>query len=153
LPLFEAIMEYEWIKALHLISVFAWMAGMLYLPRLYVYHAQVDPGSPTSEMFKAMERRLLRGIINPAMIASWGFGIWMLALYPEFLHQAFMQVKFAMVAIMQVLHALLSYYRRQFAKDQNTRSPRFFRIINEIPIVLIAVIVVMVIVRPHLWGG
>jgi protoporphyrinogen IX oxidase len=142
-------MDYEWIKALHVISVIAWMAGMLYLPRLYVYHADTEPGSPTSEMFKAMERRLLRGIINPAMIATWGFGIWMLALYPAFLQQGFMQVKLAMVLGMQIIHAMLARYRRHFAEDRNIHSARFYRILNEIPMVLIAVIVVMIIVRPR----
>jgi protoporphyrinogen IX oxidase len=100
-------------------------------------------------MFKAMERRLLRGIINPSMIATWGFGIWMLVLNPELLQQGYMQVKLAMVACMQIIHALLAYYRRQFAAERNLRSARFFRVLNEIPMVLIAIIVVMIVVRPR----
>jgi protoporphyrinogen IX oxidase len=143
------LLDYEWIKALHIISIIAWMAGMLYLPRLYVYHAQVEPGSPAAEMFKAMERRLLRGIINPSMIAAWGFGIWMLVLNPELLQQGFMHVKLAMVICMQIIHAMLAYYRRQFAAERNIHSARFYRILNEIPMVLIAIIVVMIVVRPR----
>src|ERR1700722_10893745 len=95
-----------WVKALHLISVIAWMAGMLYLPRLYVYHANAGPGSKLSETLKVMERRLLRGIINPAMCASYIFGIWMLTINPDLLRQGFMQVKLAMVVLMQIVHAL-----------------------------------------------
>jgi protoporphyrinogen IX oxidase len=143
-------MPYDWIKALHVISVIAWMAGMLYLPRLFVYHASARPGSELSETLKIMERRLLRGIINPAMIASYGFGIWMLALDPGLLHERFMQVKLGMVVLMQIIHALLARCRRYFARDRNTHSARFYRILNETPMVLIAVIVVMIIVRPHL---
>src|SRR4029079_3379233 len=101
-------MPYEWLKALHVISVIAWMAGMLYLPRLFVYHATAKPGSELSETLKVMERRLLRGIINPAMIASWGFSIWMLTLKPGLLHEPFMHVKLAMVVAMQIVHALLA---------------------------------------------
>ena len=142
---------YEWIKALHIISVIAWMAGMLYLPRLFVYHANAEPGSATDAMLKAMERRLLRGIINPAMIATYGFGIWMLVRYPAFLQESFFQVKLAMIVLMQIIHAMLATYRRAFAQDRNTHSQRFYRILNEVPMALIIVIVIMIIVRPTLW--
>jgi putative membrane protein len=142
-------MSYEWLKALHIISVIAWMAGMLYLPRLYVYHAETKPGSELSETFKIMERRLLRGIINPAMIAAWIFGIWMLVLNPELLRQPFMHVKITMLVLMQIDHALLARYRRHFAADRNSHSSRFYRIINEVPALLIIVIVIMIIVKPH----
>src|ERR1700744_5052513 len=98
-------MLYNWIKALHVISVIAWMAGMLYLPRLFVYHAGAKPGSELSETLKIMERRLLRLIINPAMIASWSLGVWMLALNPDLLRQPFMQVKIGLVFLMQLMHA------------------------------------------------
>jgi len=145
-------MSYEWIKALHVISVIAWMAGMLYLPRLYVYHAGAKRGSELSETLKVMERRLLRGIINPAMIASYIFGIWMLALNPDLLHEKFMQVKLATLFAMQIIHALLARYRRHFARDCNIHSARFYRILNEVPMALIIVIVIMIIVRPQLWG-
>jgi putative membrane protein len=143
------MMSYEWLKALHIISVIAWMAGMLYLPRLYVYHAEAKPGSELSETLKIMERRLLRGIINPAMIAAWIFGVWMLILNPALLHEGFMHVKLATVIIMQIIHAMLARYRRHFFHDQNTHSARFYRILNEVPAALIVVIVIMIIVRPH----
>ena len=143
-------MSYEWIKALHVISVIAWMAGMLYLPRLFVYHADAKPGSELSETLKIMERRLLRRIVNPAMISTYVFGIWMLALNPGLLQQGFMHVKLAMVVIMQIIHTLLVRYRRYFATDRNIHSSRFYRILNEIPALLITVIVIMIVVRPHI---
>jgi putative membrane protein len=141
-------MLYSWLKAFHLISVMAWMAGMLYLPRLFVYHAGAKPGSELSETLKVMERRLLRLIINPAMIASYIFGIWMLALNPDLLHQHFMWVKFGLVALMQVVHAVLARCRRMFADDRNPYSARFYRILNEIPTLLLIGIVIMIVVRP-----
>jgi len=143
-------MSYEWIKALHVISVFAWMGGMLYLPRLFVYHADAKPGSELSETLKVMERRLLRGIINPSMIAAWAFGIWMLALNPALLHEGFFHVKLTFVIGMQIVHALCARARRQFAEDRNVHTARFYRILNEVPAALIVVIVIMIIVRPHL---
>ena len=143
-------MTYELIKALHVIAVIAWMAGMLYLPRLYVYHASAKPGSELSETFKIMERRLLRGIINPAMIATYVFGIWMLALNPAILREGFMQMKLVLVVLMQIDHALLARYRRLFAADRNEHSPRFYRILNEMPALLIIGIVILIIVRPQI---
>src|SRR3984957_17553926 len=110
-------MLYTWLKALHLISVFAWMAGMLYLPRLYVYHAGARPGSELSETLKVMERRLLRFIINPTMIAWVLFGGWLLALNPVLLHQPFMHTKLALVAAMMGVHGFLARCRRHFAED------------------------------------
>ena len=142
-------MPYEWLKALHVISVIAWMAGMLYLPRLFVYHAGATPGSELSETLKIMERRLLRRIINPAMIAAWLFGIWMLILNPALLREGFMHVKLTMVILMQIVHALLARHRRHFAEDCNIHSARFYRILNEVPAALIVVIVIAIIVRPH----
>lgn len=141
-------MLYNWIKAFHLISVFAWMAGMFYLPRLYVYHAMAKPGSEHSEILKIMERKLLRLIINPAMISSWVFGLWMLFLNTELVHQSFMQVKFACLVAMQLCHALLARARRDFANDSNKHSDKYFRILNEVPTVLLIVIVLMVVVKP-----
>jgi putative membrane protein len=143
-------MLYDWLKALHVVSVIAWMAGMLYLPRLFVYHAEAKASSDLSETLKIMERRLLRRIINPAMIATYVFGIWMLALNPGLLHQGFMHVKLAMIVIMQVIHALLARYRRHFSMDRNIHSALFYRVLNEVPAALIIVIVIMIIVRPHL---
>lgn len=141
-------MSYEWVKALHVISVIAWMAGMLYLPRLYVYHATEPVGSPTSEKFKIMERRLLRAIINPAMISSFIFGIWMLVLTPEWLSQPWMHAKLTAILGMAVMHTLLARWRRAFAEDRNPHSHTFYRAMNEIPTVLMIFIVIMVIVKP-----
>jgi putative membrane protein len=139
---------YLWLKALHILSVMAWMAGMLYLPRLYVYHASAKQGSELSETLKIMERRLLRFIINPAMIASFVFGGWMLALNPALLHQPFMQVKLLLVVAMTAAHGFLARCRRAFASDKNTYSARFYRILNEAPTLLLIGIVILVIVRP-----
>ncbi len=141
-------MPYEWIKALHLISVFAWMAGMFYLPRLYVYHAEAKVGSELSETLKVMERRLLRIIINPAMILSYVFGIWMIAMNPTMLHQPWLHVKLTMVVAMQIVHAMLARARRNFAADKNQHSAKFYRILNEVPTLLLIIIVIMVVVKP-----
>ena len=141
---------YEWLKALHIISVISWMAGMLYLPRLYVYHVGAKIGSELSETLKIMERRLLRLIINPAMIASWLFGLSMLALNPALLHEPFMHIKLTALLGLQITHALLARYRRAFAADRNVHKARFFRILNEVPTFLMIVIVIAIIVRP--WG-
>lgn len=140
---------YPWTKALHVISVIAWMAGMLYLPRLYVYHCETRPGSAESERFKVMERRLLRGIVNPAMISTWTFGI-ILVLTPGILSwsDGWWHVKLSCVLLMSALHGMLSRWRRDFLHDRNRHSQRFFRIVNEIPAVLMVIIVIMVIVRP-----
>ncbi|MDE2582294.1 MAG: protoporphyrinogen oxidase HemJ [Rhodospirillales bacterium] len=140
---------YPWIKAFHVISVIAWMSGMFYLPRLYVYHCEVRPGSAESERFKVMERRLLRAIINPAMISTWTFGI-LLVLTPGVIDWSagWWHVKLAAVILMSVLHGEFSRWRRDFLNDRNRRSARFYRIANEIPTVLMIVIVIMVIVRP-----
>jgi putative membrane protein len=142
-------MSYEWLKALHVISVIAWMAGMLYLPRLFVYHAAAKPGSELSETLKIMERRLLRRIVNPAMIATYVFGLWMLAMNPALLREPFMHVKLAAVLVMTAIHVFLARGRRRFAEDRNTHSALFYRVLNEVPAVLIVVIVVMIVVRPH----
>ena len=139
---------YEWLKALHVISIISWMAGMLYLPRLYVYHADADKGSELSETLKIMERRLLRIIINTAMILAWVFGLWMLAKNPALLSGSWLHVKLAAVIGLQVFHACLSRWRKAFLEDRNTRPASFYRKINEIPTVLMIVIVIMVIVKP-----
>jgi len=136
-------------KAFHVISLIAWMAGMFYLPRLYVYHCEVKPGSAESERFKVMERRLLRQIINPAMIATWVFGI-LLVLTPGVIDwsASWWHVKLAAVILLSGFHGAASRWRRDFLEDRNTRPQRFYRIANEVPTVLMVIIVVMVIVRP-----
>ncbi|MBL4806587.1 MAG: protoporphyrinogen oxidase HemJ [Rhodobacteraceae bacterium] len=139
-----------WIKSLHVISVISWMAGMFYLPRLFVYHVERAPvGSEMSETFKIMERKLLRAIINPAMIATWIFGLCMV-FTPGVIDWSLVWpwVKAAMVLLMSGFHGWLSARRREFAQDQNTRTGRTYRLANEVPTVLMLVIVVMVIVKP-----
>jgi putative membrane protein len=138
---------YEWIKALHVIAVIAWMAGMLYLPRLFVYHCEAEPGSKQSETFKVMERRLLKAIINPAMIATWLLGLW-LVWYSGFYRSGWMHAKFALVLALSAVHGLFVRYVRDFAEDRNRRPQRFFRLINEAPTILMIVIVVLVVVKP-----
>jgi putative membrane protein len=140
---------YPWTKALHLISVIAWLAGMFYLPRLYAYHADAEPGSKQSETFKVMERRLLRAIVNPAMIAAFVFGIALLAT-PGVVDwsQGWIWVKLACVLGLGALHGAYSRWRKDFAADRNRRPARFYKIANEIPTLLMVVIVIMVIVKP-----
>ncbi|HEX5328394.1 MAG TPA: protoporphyrinogen oxidase HemJ [Acetobacteraceae bacterium] len=140
---------YAWVKALHIISMVAWMAGMFYLPRLYVYHCGTRPGSAASERFKVMERRLLKQIVNPAMNATWLFGI-LLVLTPGVLDWSagWWHVKLAAVIAMSVLHGEYARWRKDFLHDRNRRSARFYRIANEVPTLLLALIVIMVIVRP-----
>ena len=138
---------YLWLKALHIIAVIAWMAGMLYLPRLFVYHASAKPGSEQSETFKVMEQRLLRYIMTPAMIASWLLGI-VLVLQGQFLAATWFHIKFALVLVMSILHGLLSHWARDFALDRNARSPKFYRITNEIPTILLIAIVILATVKP-----
>jgi len=140
---------YPWIKSLHVMSMIAWMAGMFYLPRLYVYHCDTMPGSTDSERFKVMERRLLKQIINPAMIATWVFGL-LLIFTPGVVDWAsgWWWVKFVSVWLMSGFHGALSKWRRLFLEDRNTRPQRFYRIANEVPTVLMMIIVVMVIARP-----
>lgn len=141
-------MMFLWIKALHVISVIAWMAGMLYLPRLFVYHAQAKPGSEASETFKVMERRLLRAIINPAMGATFLFGIGMLAHEPDLLREPWFLVKLTLVLFLGALHGKFSRWRREFEQDRNTVPVRTFKIVNELVTVAMIGIVIMVIVRP-----
>ena len=143
---------YPWTKALHLISVFAWMAGLFYLPRLYVYHSAAAPGSETSELFKVMERRLLRAIMNPAMLAAWTFGI-TLVLTPGVVdwRAGWWHGKMAGFLGMTLLHHHLGYARKDFLVDERRHSERYWRVLNEAPTLLLALIVVMVIVKP--WSG
>ena len=138
----------EWVKAFHVISVIAWMAGMMYLPRLFVYHADAAVGSDKSETFKLMERRLYRGITTPAMVATWVFGLWMVFASLVDWASIWPWVKAAMVLLLSAVHGFYGRLLRDFQADRNTRPARFFRQINEIPFVIAIVIVIMVIVKP-----
>jgi putative membrane protein len=138
---------YQWMLAFHIIAVIAWMAGMLYLPRLFVYHCEADAGSRQSETFKVMERRLLKAIINPAMILTWLFGLWLA--WASGLYAAhWFQAKFVLVLAMSGVHGVLSKYVREFAADRRRKSQKYFRILNEIPTVLLIVIVILAVVKP-----
>lgn len=139
---------YMWVQAAHVLAILAWMAGLFYLPRLFVYHAQVAVGSPESEVFKTMERRLLRAIMNPAMIATWVFGLWLLALNPAWFSEGWLHVKLLAVVLMTGMHMAMAKWRRQFANDENTRGHKFYRVMNEVPTVLVIIIVIMVVVKP-----
>jgi protoporphyrinogen IX oxidase len=140
---------YPWIKAFHVVSMVAWMAGLFYLPRLYVYHCETTPGSVESERFKVMERRLLKQITTPAMIATWMFGL-TLVVTPGVIDwsRGWWHVKLLAVILMTGFHGMLARWRRTFLMDRNTRPARFYRMANEVPTLLLLVIVVMVIVRP-----
>jgi protoporphyrinogen IX oxidase len=140
---------YPWIKSAHLLAVIAWMAGLLYLPRLFVYHAMAPLGSDRSETFKIMERRLQRGIMTPAMLATLIFGL-MLAGTPGVVdwHRGWIWAKLILVVALIAYHGALGHWRRAFAKDHNRHSPRFFRIINELPTLALVAIVVLVVVKP-----
>ena len=139
---------YLWIKAFHVISVIFWMAGMYYLPRLYVYHSETETGSSLSENYKRMEELLLRRIVNPAMGATWLFGLLMIAANPALLSEGWFHVKLTLVLLMSAYHGVLSKWRKQFAADERVHSSKFLRIANEVPPLLTIFIVIMVIVRP-----
>ncbi|QDZ01842.1 protoporphyrinogen oxidase HemJ [Nitratireductor mangrovi] len=138
---------YLWIKALHVVAVIAWMAGMLYLPRLFVYHCDAEAGSVQSETFKVMERRLLRAIINPAMMVTWVLGLWM-AWQGFGFSGGWLHAKIALVIAMSAMHGYFSAAVRRFAEDRNEKPARHWRMMNEVPTVLMIAIVVLVIVKP-----
>jgi putative membrane protein len=138
---------YLWVKALHIIAVIAWMAGMLYLPRLFIYHCAAEPGSVQSETFKVMERRLLRAIINPAMVLAWILGL-ALATDIGAWGEPWMHAKLTAVIALSTLHGFFARWRRDFDKDENRHSARFYRIMNEVPTVLMIAIVLLVVLRP-----
>ena len=140
-------MMYLWIKALHILAIISWMAGLLYLPRLYVYHCDVTPGSEADEKFKIMERRLLRAIMNPAMIATFVFGGLLLAILNEW-SASWLYVKLFCVFGLAGLHGSMGKWRREFAEDRNTRPAKFYRMMNEAPTVLMIVIIIMAVVKP-----
>ena len=141
-------MDYLWVKALHLIAVMSWMAGLLYLPRLFVYHAQSEIGSVRSETYKLMERRLLKAIMNPAMIATFGFGIWMLVLNPDLLSEVWFHIKAAAVLAMAGVHGKFSKMQRLLENDTAPLSDKAYRIWNEVPTVLMIIVVVMAVAKP-----
>lgn len=139
-----------WVKSLHVISIIAWMAGILYLPRLFIYHTEADVGSVQSETFKVMERRLMKAIMTPAMLASWIFGLWVAHLtyaWPE----PWFWVKFTAVVIMSGIHMSYAKDLKAFANDANQKSQRYFRIMNEVPAVLMIIAVIMVIRKPEFF--
>ena len=140
-------MDYVWLKALHLIAVMSWMAGLLYLPRLFVYHAMVEAESLGAQTFKLMERRLLRGIMNPAMILSWSLGLWLLHQNPELLVRPWMWIKLICVVLMTTVHMVFARMRRQLEKD-SALSEKAYRWWNEAPTILMIIIVVMAVVEP-----
>ncbi len=144
----EALLPfYLWLKALHIIAVIAWMAGMLYLPRLFVYHCETVPGTSEYERFSLMERKLMRVIINPSMIAVWVLGL-LLAVTLHVGSQPWFILKLVLVIALSALHGLFSAWRKAFERGQNTRSQRFYRVVNEVPAVLMMLIVVLVVVKP-----
>jgi putative membrane protein len=138
---------YLWFKAFHVMAAISWMAGMLYLPRLFVYHCRAEKGSPQSETFKVMERRLLRGIINPAMVVSWALGLWMV--YDGgWISAHWLHVKLLLVVVLSGVHGMLARWTMDFAADQNRHSERFYRIVNEVPAVLMVGVVIMAVIKP-----
>ncbi len=145
------VYNYDWIKAFHVISVIAWMAGIFYLPRLFVYHAEkAKPGSELSETFKVMERRLFKAIMNPAMMSTWVFGILMLVAlgWEGIAASGWLHLKLLLVVLMTIFHERLGVWVKEFARDENQRSGRFYRLMNEVPTLLMVVIVIMAIAEP-----
>ena len=140
-------MLYEILKALHIVSVIAWMAGLLYLPRLFVYHAEAGPGTPQGETFKVMERRLLRAIMNPAMIAVWVFGL-LLAWQGNWWMAPWFHAKLLLVSLLTVVHHVYARWRKDFAADRTTRPARTYRYWNEVPTLLMIGIVFLVVLKP-----
>ena len=136
-----------WIKAAHIISFVAWFAGLFYLPRLFVYHANTPVGSPQSETFKIMERRLLRAITTPAMVATWIFGLWV-AFLGGYWDQGWLHIKLLLVLILSGYHGYLVTRWKKFDRDNNHHSARFYRILNEVPTVLLILIVILAVVKP-----
>lgn len=134
--------------ALHILAVISWMAGMLYLPRLYVYHADSEVGSEQSETFKIMERRLLKLIMNPAMIVALIFGLLMLYAVPALLQEGWMHLKFTAIFLMFGVHGVLSKHRKLFEQDERKKTAKYYRILNEVPTALMIIIVIAAVVQP-----
>ncbi len=137
----------DWVKALHVISIIAWMAALLYLPRLFVYHTEAEIGSVQSETFKTMERRLLKAIATPAMIASWVFGLWSASWINAWAEWWFI-IKIVLVIGLSAFHMMLAGHVRKFAVDENSHPQRYFRMINEVPTLIMIAVVVLVIIKP-----
>ena len=138
---------YDWVKALHIVAGIAWMAGMLYLPRLFVYHCAAEAGSKQSETFKVMERRLLKAIINPAMIVTWGAGLY-LAWSGHWFSAGWLHAKLVLVLVLSGVHGFFARWVKDFAADRNSNSQKFYRLINEIPTLLMIGIVILVVIKP-----
>jgi putative membrane protein len=138
---------YLWLKAFHIIAIIAWMAGMLYLPRLFVYHSVAEKGSLQSETFKVMERRLLRAIMTPAMIAAWVLGLW-IAWSGNWFTAPWLHAKIVLVILLSGFHGMLARWTKDFAADRNRRSQKFFRIMNEVPTLLMIGVVLLVVLKP-----
>jgi putative membrane protein len=138
---------YEWVKVAHIVSVISWMVGFLYLPRLMVYHCEAIVGSESSETFKVMERRLMKAIMTPAMIASWIFGLWLMVITGAWAEGWFI-TKLFMVCLLVFFHVLSVGWVREFARDERKRTQKFFRVVNEIPAVIMVIVVILVVVKP-----
>lgn len=138
---------YQWVLVGHIISVICWMAAIFYLPRLFVYHVDAEVGSVQSETFKVMERRLLKAIMTPAMIATWGFGIWLMILGSHH-EQGWIHAKIFLVILMSAFHMFCAKWVKDFASNQNKRPVKFFRFANEMPTLLMILIVILVVVKP-----
>ena len=138
---------YEWLKVIHIVSVISWMVGLLYLPRLMVYHSTSEKGSELSETFKIMERRLLWGIMTPAMISSWIFGLGVAGMIDAWLETWFL-LKIALIILLTLFHIFMIGLVRDFAEDKNIRPQKFFRMINEIPTLIMLIVVTLVVLKP-----
>lgn len=138
---------YPWLKSLHIIAVIYWMAGMFMLPRYFAYHAECAQGSAEDALWQDRERKLIRIIINPAMVVVWVLGIW-LAIGLDVLTSGWMLIKLALVTGLSALHGMLSRWRKDFANGSNTRSSKFFRMVNEIPTLSVILIVLLVVLKP-----
>lgn len=138
---------YEWVLVGHIVSLISWMAGLFYLPRLFVYHTDAQVSSVQAETFKVMERRLMKAIMTPAMVATWGFGIWLMVLGSHH-SSVWLYCKLFLVVLMSAFHMVCAKWLKDFALDENKRPARFFRIVNEIPTVLMVFIVILVVVKP-----
>ena len=139
--------DYDWIKALHVIAIICWMAGLLYLPRLFVYHVAAETGSELSETLKVMERRLFKAIMTPAMAVAWIAGLYLM-FAGQWYQDGWMHAKLTCLVLLSISHEMMGKWLKAFAKDENQKSQKFFRIANEVPTVLMIIIVITVIVKP-----
>ena len=139
---------YLWVKALHIIAMTAWMAGLFYLPRLYVYHVETGMTGPQAETFQVMERKLLKYIMNPAMLVTWGLGIWLVMLNPAWLEAGWIPTKITLVVLLSGFQGMCGKWRKELAAGTSTKTSKFFRIANEVPTVMLIAIVILVVVQP-----